>query len=95
MNEEHCVMCDSVIPEGRQVCPICEKAIKPRMQWVQVAFCDWEAKGSEGDFRVWKDGRIWRGRYRSVDHKKHFFLPSRKTEKEMKNLCEDNFFWED
>lgn len=25
MNEEHCVMCDDIIPEGRMVCPICEK----------------------------------------------------------------------
>ena len=23
-NAEHCVCCDAVIPEGRQICPICE-----------------------------------------------------------------------
>ena len=25
MNENRCVCCGRVIPEGRQVCPICEK----------------------------------------------------------------------
>ena len=24
--EEHCVICGAVIPEGRQVCPLCEGA---------------------------------------------------------------------
>ena len=24
-NDEHCVCCDAVIPEGRQVCPACER----------------------------------------------------------------------
>ena len=23
--EDHCVMCGEIIPEGRQVCPVCEK----------------------------------------------------------------------
>ena len=23
--EDHCVMCGEIIPEGRQVCPLCEK----------------------------------------------------------------------
>lgn len=26
--EEHCVMCGAVIPEGRQVCPLCEQDVK-------------------------------------------------------------------
>lgn len=25
MGEERCVMCGEIIPEGRQVCPTCEK----------------------------------------------------------------------
>ena len=28
MSEEHCVMCGDIIPEGRMVCPICEKKWK-------------------------------------------------------------------
>lgn len=94
MNET-CVSCGATIPEGRQVCPACEKPSKPRMKWVQVGFCDWEAKGVNGDFRVWKDGRIWKGRYRSTDKKQQFFLPSKSSVKEMKAVCEDNYFWED
>ncbi len=27
---EHCVCCGEVIPEGRQVCPICEEQAKKR-----------------------------------------------------------------
>ena len=23
--EDHCVMCGEIIPEGRQICPVCEK----------------------------------------------------------------------
>lgn len=93
--DNKCVSCGAIIPEGRQVCPNCEAPSKARMKWVQVAFCDWEAKGSEGDFRVWKDGRVWKGRYRSSDKKRLFFLPTQKTEKKMKALCEDNYYWED
>ena len=26
MNENRCVICGDIIPEGRQVCPICEDA---------------------------------------------------------------------
>ncbi len=92
---ETCVRCGGTIPEGRQVCPACEIPNKVKMEWVQVAYCDWEAKGSEGDFRVWKDGRVWKGRYRAADKKRLFFLPPKKSVKEMKELCEDNYYWED
>ncbi len=27
MNEEYCIRCGAVIPEGRQVCPNCEKDV--------------------------------------------------------------------
>lgn len=65
------------------------------MKWEQVAFCDWEAKGKNGDFRVWKDGRVWKGRYRSESKQYTFFLPPQKSVRAMKALCEDNFYWED
>ena len=32
-NEERCVICDDIIPEGRMVCPRCEKG-------TQVKTCD-------------------------------------------------------
>lgn len=28
LNAEHCVCCGAIIPEGRQVCPDCEKGAK-------------------------------------------------------------------
>lgn len=28
--EEHCVICGEIIPEGRQVCPNCEKDIEEK-----------------------------------------------------------------
>ena len=27
-NAEHCIFCNAYIPEGRQVCPICEAKLK-------------------------------------------------------------------
>lgn len=27
--ENRCLICDEIIPEGRQVCPICEESILP------------------------------------------------------------------
>ena len=27
-NVDRCVCCDEIIPEGRQVCPICERSVK-------------------------------------------------------------------
>lgn len=30
MNENRCVCCDEVIPEGQQICPICEKGVDER-----------------------------------------------------------------
>ena len=89
------VSCGAVIPEGRQACPNCEAVVKKRMKWVQVATYDWEAKGSAGDFRVWKDGRVWRGRYRSANKQYSFFLPVQQSVRAMKSLCEDNYYWED
>lgn len=30
MSEDRCVMCGQIIPEGRQVCPLCESKCKER-----------------------------------------------------------------
>ncbi len=65
------------------------------MKWKQIAFCKWQAKGNEGDFLVWKDGRVWKARYRSEDKQYTFFLPIKRSLREIKNLCEDNYYWED
>lgn len=56
--EERCVMCGAVIPEGRQVCRDCERAILERERQAQeVGGADRKPR------RVW---RRWLGRGR--DH---------------------------
>lgn len=35
---EKCVCCDSTIPEGRQVCPVCEHRIQPATQQLRICF---------------------------------------------------------
>lgn len=36
--EEHCVICGTVVPEGRQVCPLCEQDVKS----APVQLMDWQ-----------------------------------------------------
>lgn len=38
MNNNRCVVCDAIIPEGRQVCPACEKGGTKR-DYIQVKTC--------------------------------------------------------
>ena len=91
---EHCISCGSEIPEGRSHCPNCEYGRIFVMEWDQVAFCDWEAKGRFGDFRVWKDSRVWKGRYRSKSGQCTFFFPEQKSLRKMKTICEQSKYWE-
>ena len=39
MSEDRCVCCGAIIPEGRQVCPTCEKANGAIVK-VETCFCD-------------------------------------------------------
>lgn len=64
------------------------------MKWIHNDNGDWVADGEDGDFLVWKEGALWKGRYRSKDHKIHFFLPRQRKLTDMKRLCEDNNYWE-
>ena len=63
------------------------------MKWQRNSIGDWQAIGEYGDFLVWRDGGAWKGRYRSTDHKMHFFLPRGKLA-EVKKACEKNQYWE-
>ena len=65
------------------------------MKWNRKANGDWEAIGEDGDFLIWKEGSVWKGRYRSTDHKKHFLLRPRSKIAEIKKACEDNYYWEE
>lgn len=64
------------------------------MKWKRQTNGDWVAKGEEGDFLVWRLGRVWCARYRSVDKKYMFHLPRRGSVDEAKKLCEGNRYWE-
>lgn len=64
------------------------------MKWECVANLRWQAKGKHGDFLIWKEGKRWKGRYLSADKTNNFFLPWKKSLKEMKTICEDNYYWE-
>ena len=49
--EEHCVACGAIIPEGRQVCPMCEKGV---IEWYQLQLSSKSVKS-----RLTKDGAIF------------------------------------
>ena len=66
------------------------------MKWIRLENGDWQAQGKNGDFLVWKTKNGWFARYRSVDHKKHFFIrPATTKISEIKELCQKNHYWED
>lgn len=38
MNAETCIICGAIIPEGRQVCPQCEKILEPNAEVMDAMF---------------------------------------------------------
>lgn len=65
------------------------------MKWERLKNGDYQAVGMEGDFLVWREGKMWRGRYWSNDRVIHFLLPKKPTLTEAKAQCESNHYWED
>lgn len=51
MNENRCVMCGTIIPEGRMVCPICEKgrrdASRTKFMLRQYRDMEWKARNAD------------------------------------------------
>lgn len=64
------------------------------MEWEQVAFLHWWARGKEGEFTVWKDGRKWKGRYRTKSGSYTCFFEIQKTLKAIMQICEGSKYWE-
>lgn len=64
------------------------------MEWEKDKDGDWVAKGKHGDFLLWKEGIWWKGRYSGYDSNKWFTLRPRRNVKELKSLCESNYYWE-
>ena len=58
-NAEHCVCCGEIIPEGRQVCPICEKATPTAdvVEVVRCKDCTWASRADNGELRCGHDNR--------------------------------------
>ncbi len=54
---------------------------------------DWEVKLKYGDFLVWKEGKIWRGRYREYDSYSPIMLGFSSTLEGMKRRCENSVYW--
>lgn len=97
MSDNLCVVCGTTIPEGLQVCPSCINREKIGVQGVmkleRLANGDYQAKGKNGDFLLWKYGKQWKGRYRSASGQYTFFLFD-KDLKKLKARCESNHYWE-
>lgn len=71
-----------------------KQAEATKMTWERLDNGDRQAQGEKGDFLLWKEGRLWKSRYRSKDHKTHFFLPKTRYLEEAKKICEKSIYWE-
>lgn len=58
--------------------------VKDKSQWV--------AKGVEGTFTIKKFRNQYYGKY--VGKEKSFSFPPKKSVKELKNLIQENYYWE-
>lgn len=65
------------------------------MKWIKKDSGAYEAVGKLGKFEIWKNGSKWIGDYEGFLNKKYFQLPAKKSVKILKELCEDNFYWEE
>jgi hypothetical protein len=56
MKEEHCIVCGEVIPEGKQVCPSCEKH---SVNTAPCKDCEKRHDGCHGHCEDYKAVREW------------------------------------
>ena len=54
---------------------------------------DWEAKLPDGDFLVWKKGKIWKARYRAYGSDVPIMLGFSSTLTGIKQRCEHSKYW--
>lgn len=59
MSEDYCVICGAIIPEGRQICPMCEKGkrdtSKTKVMLRQYRDMEWKARNAEQIIRECDD----------------------------------------
>ena len=65
------------------------------MKWIRLPSGDHQAIGRNGDYLVWREGKLWRSRYWNNERTIHFLLPRKPTLTEAKAQCEDNRYWEE
>ncbi len=54
---------------------------------------DWEARLPDGDFLVWKQGKIWKARYREYGSDMPIMLGFSSTLTGIKQRCEHSKYW--
>lgn len=64
------------------------------MEWKQLSSGEWQAKGEDGEFLLWKSGRQWTGRYAANKKGGKFFKLPYGSLRDIKAKCEDNYYWE-
>ena len=64
------------------------------MKWEKQANGDWLAQGQKGYFFVWKYGNIWKGMYKHKFGDVVAFRFYKNTLQEIKQFCEENYYWE-
>lgn len=80
-------------------CPHCEQAAGTEaLKWEKHYDIyggitqDWEAKTADGDFLIWRDGKVWKARYRAFGSDIPKMLGVSRTRDGAKRLCERSRF---
>ena len=66
---------------------------KPTPKWVKVGTNEYKAVARDGDFLVWKDGYMWKSRYRKKGAKEPSWLERDFVLECAKNRCEKSKNW--
>lgn len=62
------------------------------MKWIKDGSF-WIAKGNDGTFKIKKQHGLFYGKYIGKD--KSFNFPPKKSIKELKQIIQENYYWED
>ncbi len=76
-------------------CPRCgvQTEKQKKITWQRELNGDYAAQAPDGDFLIWRYGRIWKGRWRKYGAEKPVMLGFASTLELMKQRCERSEFW--
>lgn len=78
-------------------CPHCKKGCEDLavtvIKWQKSLNGDYIAQAPEGDFLIWRYGRIWKARWRVYGSDKPVMLGFSSTLEGMKHRCERSQYW--